>query len=63
MKPLTDRLLAEQAAEEKLKALEAKKPVVIDVKADNDTDIEAALEIVEPPPEQPPSPEDFGGRR
>jgi len=62
MDDISDRLIAEKAAEEKTLALEKAKPVVLDVKADKG-DSEAELELVEPPPEQPPSPEDFGGRR
>jgi len=56
MKPMTDRMLAQGKAEDELRALEAaKKPdVVIDAKADNDTDAES-LEVVTPPPADDPS--------
>jgi hypothetical protein len=49
---ITDRMIAQKAVEDKLKALEAAKPAeVIDVtKGDTDTDLES-LEVVEPPPQ------------
>jgi hypothetical protein len=60
MKPLTDRLLAEKAAEEKVLALEAKKPAEPVAAADNDSEAPVeTLELVEPVP----SPEDFNRGR
>jgi len=54
---ITDKMIAEKAAEEKLKAIEAKAEPVGAAKTDSE--VPEALELVEPPP----GPEDFGGRR
>ena len=54
---ITDKIIAEKAAEEKLKAIETKaEPVAADK---TDSEVPEVLELVEPPP----GPEDFGGRR
>jgi hypothetical protein len=60
MKDITDRMLSEKAAEEKVLALEAKKPAGETAAADKDSEAPETLELVEPAP----SPEDFTrGRR
>jgi hypothetical protein len=49
MKDITNHMLSEQAAEDKLKALEAKKPEVVEVTTDSE--VSESLELVEPSPE------------
>lgn len=59
MKSITDRMLSEKAAEEKLNAIEAKAEPVGADKTDRDFGVPETLEVVDPPP----SPGEFGGRR
>ena len=56
MKSQTDKMLAESAAEDKLKALEAKKPETIETATDSE--VPESLELVQEPPEN-----FTGGRR
>jgi hypothetical protein len=61
MKPMTDRMIAQKAEEEKLQLEAAKKPAEpIEAAADNDSEAPVeALELVEPPP----SPDNFNRGR
>ena len=55
---ITDKIIAEKAAEEKLKAIEAKAEPVAADKTDRDSEVPESLELVEPSPDDYP-----GGRR
>jgi len=48
---ITDRMIAERAAEEKLKAIEAKAEPVAADKADHDSETPESLELVQEPPQ------------